>query len=110
MANVKDVNIRGWFKDPMERSKERDDFQMLIGSLNMPHYGLNFEWTGREAKSVEKNKHGGVDFSYQYVISGAEAISFDALKFMVETLRKVGTVDTATARDMENGGDWTKVA
>ena len=110
MSNVKKVKIQGWFKDTMERSKERDDFQMLIGSLNMPHYGLDFEWTGDESKYTEKNQYGGHDFAFQYTIIGTEAISFDALRDMVKKLRSVGIVDRAIVRDIEEKTVWAKIA
>jgi hypothetical protein len=99
MSNVKHVEITG-----SARFDLHEDPKMMewLGVMNTPTYGLRIKWAG--AATYEKNEYGGMTAMFNYHISGAEAVAFDALDQLVAALKRAGTVSYAITIDIEAGG------
>jgi len=97
MANVHEVYIEGWMTFNIY-----DDEKALrwLGVMNSPSYGLRIEYG--EERYVPNEHPGGQTAQYRFVISGQEAIRYDAYEALVKCLKDAGcVVDEARARDME---------
>lgn len=109
MANIKEVNIRGWL--PFHLG---DDEKALLwlGRLHTPTQGFRFSWTG--GNRYLDNENGGRTSFHQYEIKGREAYWDGGLKDLVQTFNRLGPVHVCYTRDTENKErfadrlqDWT---
>lgn len=82
-----------------------DEHSFLARTFMTPSMGLELKFG---ADHYVPNDKGGSTATYEFVISGIEAISWVALSRLVYVIEKAdGRVDMAVAEDIDNGGSET---
>lgn len=112
MANVKEVLITGMITfdaNPPETIFESrpEKVTRLLASFNIPTFGLRITYRAENSARVP-NAYGGQTTFIEFTIAGREAVSWDALRDDVETLKTIAAIQFARARDIEasTGREW----
>jgi hypothetical protein len=119
MANVKQVTIQGKLpfdfafptvieaNEKLEVTHARAEVKDWLARMNTPTFGLAIYWMTDGPKDMRPNECGGRTAWYGFVISGAEALSWECLQEMANAFRVLGEIDSARALDIESGeGEW----
>lgn len=101
MANVKEVLITGEL--PFNIAEDLN-VRNWLGILNQPCYGLRIQYG---SERYIPNDHGGKTATYQFVISGREAVWVKPWMDFVDSLKKAGaTITEAKMADIEDHSGW----
>lgn len=113
MANAKRVEIYG---EIAWNANDDKDVLALIGRLALPVFGLSITFQGEKrvpnAEITFEQEYAspvGTTLMHYFMISGIEAVSWDALVHDVKILNRAGTVTRARAQDVDNGADWSEL-
>ena len=108
MANVKQVLISGVM--PFNIT-DHDESTKWLGYLNAPSVGIRIEY-GSSRYVPNPDGGNGQTAMYDFLISGEEAMTFDAFRDMTHDLTQGGAViDRISILDIEDGHDhwdWSR--
>jgi len=106
MSNVKEIQVQGTI--PFDAHQHGDGWKGWLAEMNTPVFGFRILYLGEPV--MVPNNHRGATATYQFNISGAEAVSWDALKDLVSCVKIAGgSIQSAKARDIENNGPWCPI-
>lgn len=97
MGNIKRVSISG--KLPYHMDEYNCEMMVWLGHFNLPTSGLKIQWG---ASNLVLNEGKGRTTMYKFTIAGETSMWWANLYDMVNCLIRTGTVDKATAKDIED--------
>lgn len=104
MANTHDVHIRG--EIPFNVYEDEKATRWL-GIMNSPSYGLRISYGGSR---FVPNEYGGRTSTYEFTISGREAIWTSGLIELITALEGAGAViSEARAQDLDDPSPWYEI-
>jgi hypothetical protein len=104
MSNTKEVHITAevpyhWLGYGESTPSLTDEERAFIALMFVtPGTGLQLRYGGEHGVP---NDRGGITATFRLIIEGVEAVRHATLVYLVDILRKVGTVDQAEVMDLE---------
>ena len=96
MSNTKKIIIEGTL--PFNCA-ENENIKGWLASMNSPCFGLRIKWSG-SPKTVP-NEHGGQTAMYDFKIEGTEAVSYDAIEELVDSILEIGELEYKRVVDLD---------
>lgn len=101
MSNTKEVSIEGTMPFCITDS---DKARSWLGFMAAPSFGLRIAYSNHR---YIPNERGGKTATYDFTISGIEAVRYELLDEMLKDFMAAGThIYVAKVRDLDNDGDW----